>query len=189
MGSAVTWNLPNVLTVARLACVPVLAWLLTLDESWARYTAAIVFVAAAVTDFFDGAIARRRGITSRFGALADPIADKALIAVALLGLSIVGELPWWITVVILGREIGVTIVRFAVVRHGVIPASRGGKVKTVLQIVAIFLYLAIPPEVIADAWSAIAAAVMICAVVMTVITGIDYLRRAYAISRSASHES
>ena len=99
-----------------------------------------------------------------------------------------GELPWWITVVILGREIGVTIVRFAVVRHAVIPASRGGKVKTVLQIVAIFLYLAIPPEVVADAWSAIAAAVMVAAVVMTVITGIDYLRRAYAISRSASRE-
>ena len=93
MGSAVTWNLPNVLTVARLACVPILAWLLTLDESWARDTAAIVFVAAAVTDFFDGAIARRRGITSRFGTLADPIADKALIAVALVGLSIVGEVP------------------------------------------------------------------------------------------------
>ncbi len=100
MGSTMTWNLPNALTVARLACVPILAWLLALDESWARDTAAIVFVAAAVTDFFDGSIARRRGITSRFGALADPIADKALIAVALLGLSIMGELPWWITVVI-----------------------------------------------------------------------------------------
>ena len=189
MGTAVTWNLPNALTVARLVCVPILAWLLAVDESWARDTAAIVFVAAAVTDFFDGAIARRRGITSSFGALADPIADKALIAVALLGLSIVGELPWWITVVILVREIGVTVVRFAVVRHAVISASRGGKVKTVLQIVAIFLYLAIPPEVVADAWSAIAAAVMIAAVVMTVITGIDYLRRAYVISRSAAHES
>ena len=99
-----TWNLPNVLTLARLLCVPLLAVLLAVDDPLARDAAAIVFVAAAITDFLDGAIARKRGITSAFGALADPIADKALITVALVGLSLLGELAWWITVVILRQH-------------------------------------------------------------------------------------
>jgi CDP-diacylglycerol--glycerol-3-phosphate 3-phosphatidyltransferase len=179
----VTWNLPNALTLARLLCVPLLAILLVVDDPVARDAAAIVFIAAAITDFLDGAIARKRGITSAFGALADPIADKALITVALVGLSLVGELPWWITVVILIREFGVTIVRLVVLRHGVIPASRGGKVKTVAQIVAISMYLAVAPPAIAEVWSTIAYIAMIIAVLLTVATGIDYLRRAVVLRR------
>lgn len=178
-----TWNLPNVLTLARLLCVPLLAVLLVVDDPVARDAAAIVFIAAAITDFLDGAIARKRGITSAFGALADPIADKALITVALVGLSLLGELPWWITVVILVREFGVTILRLVVLRHGVIPASRGGKVKTVTQIVAISMYLAVAPAAISEAWSTIAYVAMIIAVLLTVATGIDYVRRAVVLRR------
>lgn len=178
-----TWNLPNALTLARLLCVPLLAILLLVDDPVARDAAAIVFIAAAITDFLDGAIARKRGITSAFGALADPIADKALITVALVGLSLLAELPWWITVVILIREFGVTIVRLVVLRHGVIPASRGGKVKTVAQIVAISMYLAVAPAAIAEVWSTIAYVAMIIAVLLTVATGIDYVRRAVVLRR------
>jgi len=184
VGASVTWNLPNALTAARLVCVPILAWLLVVDDPLARDAAAVIFIAAAVTDFLDGSIARRRGITSPFGAVADPIADKALITVALVGLSLLGDLPWWITVVILFRELAITVLRFSVLRHGVIPASRGGKLKTVMQIVGISMYLAIPPSAIAGPWSDLAFIVMVIAVLLTVATGIDYARRAYMLTRS-----
>ena len=188
MGTSVTWNLPNGLTAARLVCVPILAVLLFIDDPLARDVAAIVFIAAAVTDFLDGSIARRRGITSHFGAVADPIADKALITVALVGLSLLGQLPWWITVVILFREFAITILRLAVLRHGVIPASRGGKVKTVTQIIAISMYLAVPPSVISGVWSDLAFGVMLVAVLLTVATGIDYIRQAYVLSRPGQRQ-
>ena len=92
-----------------------------------------MFAVAAVTDRIDGDIARKRGLVTEFGKLADPIADKALVGAALIGLSVLHDLPWWVTVVVLAREVGVTLLRFWVIRHGVIPASRGGKVKTLLQ--------------------------------------------------------
>ena len=92
-----------------------------------------------ITDRFDGALARSYGMVTEFGTLADPIADKALIGAALIGLSMLGDLPWWVTVVIMVREIGITVLRFAVLRRGVIPASRGGKLKTLVQAVAIGL--------------------------------------------------
>ena len=139
-----TWNVANGLTTLRILLIPV--FVLTLfhgdghQPGW-RVLATVVFAVASITDRFDGEIARRRGIVTEFGKLADPIADKALVGAALIGLSILGELPWWITVVMLGREAGVTMLRFWVIRHGVIPASRGGKVKTMLQTVAIGLYL------------------------------------------------
>ena len=94
-----------------------------------------------ITDRFDGALARSYGMVTEFGTLADPIADKALIGAALIGLSMLGDLPWWVTVVILVREVGITVLRFAVLRHGVIPASRGGKLKTLVQAVAIGLFV------------------------------------------------
>lgn len=173
-----TW--PNALTAARLLCVPVVAVLLWRDDPTSRDIAAVVFVLAALTDLVDGALARRTGTESEFGAFADPIADKALIGVALIGLSWLGDLPWWITLVIIVREVVVTVVRLVVLRHGVIPASRGGKVKTVLQIVAIAMYLAVGPSW----WVDIAQAVMIAAVIVTVITGVDYLRRARELSQA-----
>jgi hypothetical protein len=124
------WNLPNALTMLRLLLVPVFGYLLLVDSGQSersRWLAAIVFVVASATDLADGAIARARNLVTTFGKVADPIADKALTGVALLGLSWLGELPWWVTVVILGREITITVTRFIVIRHGVIPASPGGQ--------------------------------------------------------------
>ena len=115
-----------------------------------------------------------------FGKVADPIADKALTGVALIGLSLLGELSWWVTGIILGREVAVTLLRFWVIEHGVIPASRGGKAKTVAQVVAIAMYLA---DVPVPWWSAVAAVAMGVAVVLTLVTGVDYVVRAVRLRR------
>ena len=180
-GSAV--NLPNALTAFRLLCVPVLGLLLVVDGSdrgVARDLAAVVFVVASVTDLLDGAIARARGQVTTFGKIADPLADKALIGTALIGLSVLGELPWWVTVVILAREIAVTLLRFWVIEHGVIPASRGGKAKTLAQTIAITMLLLDLPF----AWWRAATAVAVgVAVVLTIATGFDYAFRAFRLRR------
>jgi CDP-diacylglycerol--glycerol-3-phosphate 3-phosphatidyltransferase len=174
------WNVPNALTAARLALVPLFVWLLLRDggdDSRSRTLSAGVFFVASLTDLLDGEIARRRHLVTTFGKVADPIADKALTGAALIGLSYLGELPWWVTVVILGRELGVTVLRFFVIRHGVIPASRGGKVKTVLQMVAILMYLLPLTGVLSAArWWLMAAAL-----VATVVTGVDYVVKAYRL--------
>ncbi|MGY5890461.1 CDP-diacylglycerol--glycerol-3-phosphate 3-phosphatidyltransferase, partial [Geodermatophilus arenarius] len=136
-------NLPNALTVLRLALVPVFAVLLLSDggmDDDRRVWATVFFALAIITDRYDGLIARRTGQVTEFGKLADPIADKALTGTALVGLSVLGLLPWWVTLTILVREVGVTLLRFWVIRHGVIAASRGGKAKTVVQALAIGLY-------------------------------------------------
>lgn len=173
-------NLPNAMTVLRLLLVPVLIVLLingTNDVD--RWWAAAVFLVASITDLFDGYLARRKGLVTGFGKIADPIADKALIGTALIGLSLLGELAWWITIVILAREVIVTMLRFWVINHGVIPASRGGKVKTVTQVVAITMYL-VP---LSGWWDILEAIAMGVAVVLTVATGIDYLVRAIRLRR------
>ena len=180
-GSA--WNLPNALTVLRLLLVPVFGWLLLRDggnDSGSRVLAAAVFLVASLTDLADGEIARRQNLVTNFGKVADPIADKALTGTALIGLSVLGELPWWVTIVILAREIGVTLLRFWVIEHGVIPASRGGKLKTFLQIIAILGYL-LP---VTGLLTTVRWWVMLAAVVVTVATGIDYVVRALRL-RSA----
>ncbi len=175
------FNLPNALTVARLLCVPVLGAYLVMGQGpGARMMAAAVFVGASITDLLDGAIARRRGQVTTFGKIADPIADKALTGTALVALSWLGDLPWWVTVVILAREIAVTLLRFWVIKHGVIPASRGGKAKTVAQTVAIAMLLIEPPW---SWWPAAAAVAMAVAVVLTVATGVDYWLRARRLRR------
>ena len=141
---------------------------------------AAVFVAASLTDLVDGELARRQGQVTTFGKVADPIADKALTGTALVGLSYLGELPWWVTIVILVREIGVTLLRFWVIRRGVIPASRGGKAKTVAQMVAIFMYL-LP----LTGWLVTAREVVMgVAVLLTIGTGIDYVARAMRLRRA-----
>lgn len=178
-------TLPNFLTLIRLLLVPVLAVLLLADDGLdptLRWAATAVFVIAALTDLADGEIARRSGTVTTVGKIADPVADKALTGVALVGLSLLGDLPWWVTIVILAREIGVTALRFVVIRHGVIPASRGGKAKTVAQVIAIALYLA-PLDAWADPVRVIAMAI---AVVLTIVTGIDYAVRAWRLTRAAS---
>jgi CDP-diacylglycerol--glycerol-3-phosphate 3-phosphatidyltransferase len=170
-------NVANVLTVSRLVLVPV--FLLTLfaggghSTGW-RLIATLVFAIASITDNLDGRLARKLGLVTDFGKIADPIADKALIGSALVGLSVLGELPWWVTVVIAAREIGVTLLRFWVIRYGVIPASRGGKWKTLAQIVAIGLFL-LPLPAAADVGSWL---IMGVALVLTVVTGLDYVVRA-----------
>ncbi len=183
-------NIANVLTGVRLLLVPVfLAALLTaggVDTGW-RFAAFGVFALAAVTDRFDGELARSRGLVTAFGTIADPIADKALIGAALIGLSMLGLVWWWVTGVIMAREVGVTVLRFAVLRHGVIPASRGGKTKTLVQTLAIGLYL-LPLEFSGDLSGpaeVLRWAVLAVAVVLTVITGLDYVLRAARL-RSAS---
>ncbi|MBN9099480.1 MULTISPECIES: CDP-diacylglycerol--glycerol-3-phosphate 3-phosphatidyltransferase [unclassified Pseudonocardia] len=176
-------NIANVLTGLRLVLVPVfLAALLTdggTNTGW-RLVASGVFALAAITDRFDGELARSRGLVTAFGTIADPIADKALMGAALIGLSILGQLPWWVTIVIMVREVGITLLRFSVLRHGIIPASRGGKAKTLVQTVAIGLYVL--PLVELTGGSAVVepvrVAVMAVAIALTVITGFDYILRA-----------
>jgi CDP-diacylglycerol--glycerol-3-phosphate 3-phosphatidyltransferase len=171
--------------VLRLLLVPVFAWLLLReggDDSASRIWAAVVFAVASATDFVDGALARRQGQVTTFGKIADPIADKALTGTALVGLSYLGDLPWWVTVVILVREIGVTLLRFWVIRHGVIPASRGGKAKTAAQMLAILMYL-LP----LSGWLVTASEVVMgVAVVLTLATGVDYIARALRLRADAT---
>jgi CDP-diacylglycerol--glycerol-3-phosphate 3-phosphatidyltransferase len=177
------WNIANALTVLRLALVPVFLAVLFHGTgkvtSW-RVAAWAVFAVASVTDRFDGELARRRGLITEFGKLADPIADKALVGAALIGLSALHELPWWVTVVILIREVGVTVLRFWVIRHGVIPASRGGKLKTLLQAVAIGLFVLPPYGWLRD----IAWVVMVAAILVALATGLDYVGRAVRLRRT-----
>jgi CDP-diacylglycerol---glycerol-3-phosphate 3-phosphatidyltransferase len=181
--SASVLNVANLLTVLRLLLVPVFAVALFHDgghdDRW-RWIAFGIFAVASVTDLVDGELARRRGLVTSFGKIADPIADKALMGTALVGLSLLGDMPWWVTTVVLVREVGVTLLRFWVIRHGVIPASRGGKAKTLLQAIAIGLYV-LP----LTGWlRTLSAVILAAAVVLTVVTGIDYVARALALRRT-----
>lgn len=171
-------NVANVLTVVRLALVPVFIWFLVEGGTSDRAIAFVAFAAASVTDFLDGELARRRGLITDFGKIADPIADKALTGSALVTLSYLGELSWWVTAIIVARELLVTGLRFWVIRHGVIPASRGGKAKTMLQIIAISLYV-LPWHL-----GPTREIVMAAALVVTVVTGADYVARALRLRRA-----
>jgi CDP-diacylglycerol---glycerol-3-phosphate 3-phosphatidyltransferase len=178
-------NVANGLTALRLVLVPVFFALTVasgLVEPALRMSATVVFVVASLTDFVDGWIARTWDLVTSFGKVADPIADKALTGTALLLLSWYRHLPWWVTLLILVRELGVTLLRFSVLRRGVLAASRGGKVKTALQILAISWYLWPFPARL----SGIGAAVMAIAVVFTVLTGADYVIRAIRLRRAVA---
>lgn len=174
-------NIANVLTVVRVLLVPLFIWLLLLDvgeNGFTRWMAVLTFAVAIYTDKLDGDIARKRGLITNFGKIADPIADKMLIGSALILLCIIDGMPWWITIVILGRELFITVLRFVVIRYGVIPASRGGKLKTVLQTAAVLLYL-MPLADLLGAWFEwVALGFMLVAVVVTVVTGADYVIQA-----------
>lgn len=173
-------NIPNGLTLLRLALVPVFVVLLVDGGTTSRAAAFVVFGVASVTDLLDGELARRGGKITDFGKIADPIADKALTGSALITLSALGALTWWVTSIIMVREVGVTLLRFWVIRHGVIPASRGGKVKTVLQIIAIGLFI-LPVDL-----GPARDVVMTAAVVVTLATGVDYVARAIKLRRAVS---
>ena len=177
------WNVPNALTTIRLVLVPLFAWMLLAhpDETGWRLATTAVFAVAIGTDFVDGYLARKHDIVTAFGKLADPIADKALTGMAFIGLSVLGELWWWVTIVILVREWGITALRFVMLRYGVMAAGRGGKIKTVLQSVALILYLLpLPGWALPVAWVVMAAAFLV-----TVVTGLDYVREAVQLRRKA----
>lgn len=169
------FNLPNVLTSLRIILVPLFAWLVLradhqhLPWMWGAFA---MFAALMITDKLDGDIARARGLVTDFGKIADPIADKALMITALVCLNIVGALAWWITAIIVIRELGITVWRMIQLRRGrVVPASKGGKLKTALQTLAVGMYLIPLPE-----WMEVPTfLVMLAAVIVTAVTGIQYI--------------
>ena len=180
-------NIANIVTVIRILLAPVFIVLLLEDggkDGYLRYIAAILFVFAIVTDSVDGLLARQRNLVTDLGKLIDPIADKVLTGGALVGLSILGEIPWWITIVILVREIGITVFRFIALRDRVIAASWLGKVKTVAQAVAISFAL-FPFWQFLGSWINVVNAVLLAiALVLTVVSGIEYLWQAYRVGRA-----
>ena len=182
-------NIANIITVARILLAPVFIWLLLSDNhefGVLRYIAAALFIIAIATDSLDGYLARGRNLVTDIGIILDPIADKVLIGGALVALSILGDLPWWITIVILVREFGITLFRFAVLSKRVIPASRGGKLKTVVQSVAISLFL-VAPWTFLGSWAGwVSWVFMIAALLLTVVTGIEYLWQAWRQNRAAA---
>ena len=179
------YNPANVLTVVRIVLIPVFLGLVVVSDMTSvagRIAACLVFCVASATDFVDGWIARRFQLVTSFGKVADPIADKALTGTALVLLSSYGQLPWWVTVLILVREWGVTALRFWVIRYGIIPASRGGKLKTALQIAAIAWYLWPVPSPLDE----VGPVLMLAALVVTIITGVDYVVQALRLRRGTS---
>ncbi|WP_255549004.1 MULTISPECIES: CDP-diacylglycerol--glycerol-3-phosphate 3-phosphatidyltransferase [unclassified Corynebacterium] len=169
------FNLPNVLTSLRIIFVPAFAWLVLTSQGqnngW-QWAAFIMFALLMFTDKLDGDIARKRGLITEFGKIADPIADKALMITSLVCLNLIDMLPWWVTILIVVRELGITFWRMVQLRRGrVVPASKGGKLKTALQTIAVGLYLLPLPG-----WMDIPSfVVMLAAVVVTVVTGVQYI--------------
>ncbi|MFF3275367.1 CDP-diacylglycerol--glycerol-3-phosphate 3-phosphatidyltransferase [Streptomyces chrestomyceticus] len=182
------WNIANVLTMVRLLLVPAFVMLLMhgdgYDPAWRSFAWA-AFAIAMITDLFDGHLARQYNLVTDFGKIADPIADKAIMGAALVCLSILDDLPWWVTGVILFRELGITLMRFWVIKHGVIPASRGGKLKTLAQGTAVGMYVLVLTGPLASfRWW-----VMAVAVALTVVTGLDYVRQAVVLRRAGLAEA
>ncbi|MER5793940.1 CDP-diacylglycerol--glycerol-3-phosphate 3-phosphatidyltransferase [Streptomyces sp. NPDC001980] len=187
VNQASLWNVANLLTMLRLVLVPGFVALMLAgggyDPAW-RSLAWAAFAIAMITDLFDGHLARTYNLVTDFGKIADPIADKAIMGAALICLSGLGDLPWWVTIVILARELGITLMRFVVIRYGVIPASRGGKLKTLTQGVAVGMYV-----LALTGWLAtLRFWVMAAAVVLTVVTGLDYVRQAIVLRRQGIAE-
>ena len=188
------WNVPNALTTLRILMVPFFAWALLVEggesAGW-RWVAFGLFALAMITDKIDGDLARKHNLITDFGKIADPIADKALTGMAFVGLSIIGELWWWVTIVVLVREWGITLMRFWLIRHGVVmPAGRGGKLKTVTQTLSLGL-LIMPLLMFTGFWEPvgevlwwIAAIGMGAAFTLTVVTGLDYVRETIVARRA-----
>lgn len=181
-------NIANIITVVRILLAPVFVWLMVLDGGeqgvW-RWAAAALFILSIATDSVDGLLARRRNLVTDFGKLVDPIADKVLVGAALLALSALGELWWWVTIVILVREFGITIFRFLMLRDRVIPAGPLGKVKTVVQAVAVSFALT-PLWTVLGEWVLwVDWTLMAAALALTVVSGAEYLWSAWRVSREA----
>jgi CDP-diacylglycerol--glycerol-3-phosphate 3-phosphatidyltransferase len=193
-GRPSNWNVPNALTTLRILMVPFFGFALLVhggESSTWRWVSYGLFAVAMITDKVDGDLARKHDLVTDFGKIADPIADKALTGMAFVGLSVIGELWWWVTVVVLLREWGITLLRVWWVRRGVVlPAGRGGKLKTVVQTLALGL-LIMPLLMFTGFWDPIgqvlrwaALALMAVAVALTVATGVDYVRESEASRRA-----
>lgn len=185
-----SWNLPNFLTVLRIVMVPLYVWLLLREDGtnpalrWAAYA---VFALAMITDGIDGRIARSRGQITNFGKVSDPIADKALTGAGFIGLSILDTIPWWMTILVLSRELGITLMRFIVIRHGVMPAGRGGKLKTFLQTLSLGgLTLPLWAFPVHRAWEIVAYGLLWGAVIVTLVTGLDYVLKAHTLRQTSA---
>ena len=173
-------NLPNLITMARIALAPLFIWVLFLFQNPAaheRWIVVFLFVLASATDGVDGALARKRNQVTNLGKLLDPIADKVLIGGALIALSVLGQIDWWITLVILVREVGITVYRLVVIKDRVIAASGGGKLKTIMQSIAVGFYL----SPLAGYWAPLGvlqAGILYFALILTLVSGIQYLAAA-----------
>ena len=183
------WNVPNALTVLRIVMVPIFVVVLFRhpDDSGWRLAATGVFTLAILTDLADGAIARRWNLITDFGKLWDPFADKALTGAAFISLSILGELPWFFTVLILLREWGITGLRAVVAKYGIMAATKGGKLKTVIQSIALVLFLR-GLHVLPGWFQVVAWLVMWAALLLTLSTGLDYVKEAIKLRRRATRE-
>jgi CDP-diacylglycerol--glycerol-3-phosphate 3-phosphatidyltransferase len=186
-----SWNVPNALTTLRILMVPFFGWALLADGGQSILWRCVAYLLFAV----DGDLARKHNLVTNFGKIADPIADKALTGMAFVGLSIIGELWWWVTVVVLVREWGITLLRLWVIRHEVIAASAGGKLKTILQTFALGL-LILPLLLLPDGWATVGlvlwwlgVVLMAAAVTVTVVTGVDYVLKARSARRAALRTS
>jgi CDP-diacylglycerol--glycerol-3-phosphate 3-phosphatidyltransferase len=175
---AIPRQLPNLITIVRILCAPIFLWMLLADggaDGALRWWAAALFIVAIATDGIDGWLARKYEIVTDLGKLLDPIADKVLTGFAFIGLSILGELPWWVTVIVLIREIGITVYRFMVVSDHVLAAAWMGKLKTVAQALALSLAL-LPLWTLVGEWIWwVNGVLMTIAVVLTIASGVDYV--------------
>ena len=190
------WNLPNALTALRIVMVPFFIWFLVAGGAHGehsigmRWAAVVTFGLAMYTDKLDGDLARSRNLVTSFGKIADPIADKLLTGSAFVVLSLLGELWWWVTIVILVREWGITVMRFVVIRYGVMAASKGGKTKTVLQTAALLALLLPLAPLVGQWWLWFAWVLTALALLATVVTGVDYVVKAVQLrNRSVRGET
>jgi CDP-diacylglycerol--glycerol-3-phosphate 3-phosphatidyltransferase len=169
---------PNFITVARLLLVPVGVYTLFKnggnDPTW-QYISWIVFFVLGLSDIVDGNLARSRNAITEFGKFLDPVADKVMIGAAMISLSILGRLPWWMTTVILFREIGITVFRLMIINRGVIPANKGGKIKASLQNFGVGFYVL--PLSTSFYW--FRDGFMYVAIFMTIFTGAYYVKSAF----------
>jgi CDP-diacylglycerol--glycerol-3-phosphate 3-phosphatidyltransferase len=173
------WNIANLVTVARILLAPLFVWLILIDPNGPlRWLALVLFVVGTASDGIDGYLARSRNLGTSLGVLLDPIADKVLIGAGLVVLSMVGELPWWVTIVVLVREFGITIYRMLIVHREIHAASWGGKVKTTAQSIAVSFALAPFPALLGDWMNWFNGVLMVAAVALTVWTGLEYVWKA-----------
>ena len=193
------FNIANVLTVVRIGLVPVFGWALLHDDgnssTW-RWIAFGIFAVAMITDKIDGDLARKHGLITDFGKIADPIADKAITGMAFIGLSLVGDIWWWVTIIVLIREWSVTLLRLSVLRQVVIPAAHSGKIKTMLQAVALAGLIMPLPHGDAhggafDAWGVFgevlfysSQVLLAGAVIMTMWSGYEFFRAVWQQRRT-----